>query len=39
MNLFIKNIKRNGYIVVICYIILVCFYNVFNYSQSYLDCE
>ena len=30
MNLFIKNIKHNAYIVVICYIILVCFYNVFN---------
>jgi len=34
MNLFIKNIKRNGYIVVICYIILVCFYNVFNYIRK-----
>ncbi|MBM0653978.1 hypothetical protein JMN11_09915 [Capnocytophaga genosp. AHN8471] len=31
MNLFTKNIKRNAYIVVICYIILVCFYNVFNH--------
>ena len=31
MNLFTKNIKRNGYIIVICYIILVCFYNVFNH--------
>ena len=30
MNLFTKNIKHNAYIVVICYIILVCFYNVFN---------
>ena len=34
MNLLIKNIKRNGYIVVICYIILVCFYNVFNYIRK-----
>ncbi len=31
MNLLTKNIKHNGYIVVICYIILVCFYNVFNH--------
>ena len=31
MNLLAKNIKRNAYIVVICYIILVCFYNVFNH--------
>lgn len=31
MNLFIKNIKHNTYIVVICYIILVCLYNVFNH--------
>ena len=31
MNLLTKNIKRNGYIVVICYIILVCLYNVFNH--------
>lgn len=30
MNLLAKNIKHNAYIVVICYIILVCFYNVFN---------
>ena len=34
MNLLTKNIKRNGYIVVICYIILVCFYNVFNYIRK-----
>ena len=34
MNLLIKNIKRNGYIVVICYIILVCFYNIFNYIRK-----
>jgi len=34
MDLLIKNIKRNGYIVVICYIILVCFYNVFNYIRK-----
>ena len=34
MNLFIKNIKHNGYIVVICYIILVCFYNIFNYIRN-----
>ena len=34
MNLFIKNIKHNGYIVVICYIILVCFYNIFNYIRK-----
>jgi len=32
MNLLTKNIKHNGYIVVLCYIILVCFYNVFNLS-------
>ena len=31
MNLFTKNIKHNAYIVVICYIILVCLYNVFNH--------
>ena len=34
MNLLSRNIKRNGYIVVICYIILVCFYNVFNYIRK-----
>ena len=34
MNLFTKNIKHNAYIVVICYIILVCFYNVFNYIRK-----
>lgn len=34
MNLLTKNIKHNGYIVVICYIILVCFYNVFNYIRK-----
>ena len=39
MNLFINNIKRNGYIVVICYIILVCFYNVFNYIRKHWKTE
>ena len=34
MNLLTKNIKRNGYIVVIYYIILVCFYNIFNYIRK-----
>jgi len=34
MNLLTKNIKHNGYIVVICYIIVVCFYSIFNYIKK-----
>ena len=34
MNLLTKNIKHNAYIVVICYIIVVCFYSIFNYIKK-----